>query len=468
MMDAPQIEGEEASGGATPTCFIEELLPEEVLCCVLHMVPKNMVAIAARTCRRWFRCSPAGLRFLLPGRTVCTRMELLQWAVQHGFLLDENKNNRNHLSAFKAAAEAGNLQVLQWLYQTKPSFFHISNDDLTLVCDAAAARGHLTVLQWLRGVGCCWDAWTCASAARGSHLAVLQWARAQGCPWNEDTCTQAAATGQLHVLQWARANGCNWNEDRVVEQAVCNGYISLRVEVDQSAREGRGRRSGGARWRRDLEELTFCSGCGVMDEKICDTAARNGHWEVVKWAKNNGCPFNGQRVSFYAAKIGNLEMLQWSLALLVQSGERVYCWNQVKVCCIAAAAEGHLEILKWLKENSKDKWDEELLFSNAAENGHLPVLQWLQRNGNLRWNERTFKEAILSGQLEVLKWADEEGYTEWPRDICRLALQSGHWEMFVWTVENGCLVDESSIVPFIPLRRREAFRELVSKTQQLV
>jgi hypothetical protein len=40
---------------------------------------------------------------------------------------------------------------------------------------------------------------------------------------------------------------------------------------------------------------------------------------------------------------------------------------------------GHLEVLKWLRENGYE-WDSEIC-SGAAKNGHLEVLKWLRKNG---------------------------------------------------------------------------------------
>ena len=47
----------------------------------------------------------------------------------------------------------------------------------------------------------------------------------------------------------------------------------------------------------------------------CSNAAYNGHLEVLKWARLNGCNWNSNT-------------------------------------CINAAQNGHLEILKWFKENN--------------------------------------------------------------------------------------------------------------------
>ena len=88
----------------------------------------------------------------------------------------------------------------------------------------------------------------------------------------------------------------------------------------------------------------------------CSEAAAGGHLDVLKWLRNEGCPWD-----------------EWT--------------------CSAAANVGHLEVLKWLrKENDPPcPWDE-WTCSNAAEYGHLEVLKWL-RNEGCPWDESTCSAA---------------------------------------------------------------------------
>jgi len=41
------------------------------------------------------------------------------------------------------------------------------------------------------------------------------------------------------------------------------------------------------------------------------------------------------------------------------------------------------------------------------------------------------------GHLEVLKWA-KENYCPWNRDTCLHAASNGHLEVLKWARENGC------------------------------
>jgi len=100
-------------------------------------------------------------------------------------------------------------------------------------------------------------------------------------------------------------------------------------------------------------------------DSLCYEAAEKGHLEMLKWARENGCP-----------------------------------WDECT--CSGAAGNGHLEVLKWARENGCP-WDV-LTWIYAASRGHLEVLKWARENGCPR-DEFTCYHAAFHGHLEVLKWA---------------------------------------------------------------
>ena len=95
---------------------------------------------------------------------------------------------------------------------------------------------------------------------------------------------------------------------------------------------------------------------------LCEYAAQEGHLGVLRWARQNGCPWNEETCA-YAARGGHLEVLLWA--------RLEGCpWNEWT--CAYAARGGHFEVLKWARE-SDCPWDEETC-AYAARNGHLEVL----------------------------------------------------------------------------------------------
>ncbi len=71
-------------------------------------------------------------------------------------------------------------------------------------------------------------------------------------------------------------------------------------------------------------------------------AAENGNLDVMKWLKENGCPWDENTFKY-------------------------------------AVVHGNLENMKWLKENGCP-WDE-YTFANAIINGNFENIKWLEDNG---------------------------------------------------------------------------------------
>ena len=134
-------------------------------------------------------------------------------------------------------------------------------------------------------------------------------------------------------------------------------------------------------------------------DSLCCEAATKGNLEMLKWARENGCPWDG-RTCVVAAFHGHLEMLKWAR-------ENGCPWDECT--CAVAAQNGHLEMLKWARENGCP-WDV-LTCTYAAGNGHLEVLKWARENG-CPWDFWTSSLARWCRHLEVLKWALENGCPE--------------------------------------------------------
>jgi hypothetical protein len=67
----------------------------------------------------------------------------------------------------------------------------------------------------------------------------------------------------------------------------------------------------------------------VIDPRnnICKYAAKNGNFELLKYAHENGCPWN-EDICTYAAKSGHLDCLQYA-------HENGCPWNEYTCACAA-------------------------------------------------------------------------------------------------------------------------------------
>ena len=128
---------------------------------------------------------------------------------------------------------------------------------------------------------------------------------------------------------------------------------------------------------------------------------------------------------FYCAKSDNIKLLK-----ILLNHNPIYG----KYITYGAASNGHLDVLKWARENGC-KWNS-LTCAYAAENGHLNVLKWARENG-CEWDSSTCKCAAQNGNLDVLKWARENG-CKWDSWTCKFADGNGHLDVLKWARENGC------------------------------
>jgi hypothetical protein len=100
--------------------------------------------------------------------------------------------------------------------------------------------------------------------------------------------------------------------------------------------------------RDSLRLKWFWAAFYIRDEEICSRAAANGHLEVLKCARENGCEWYSDTCR-KAAENGRLEVLKWA---------RANGWPCDWETCADAAQNGHFEVVKWAKANG---WGEVIL-----------------------------------------------------------------------------------------------------------
>lgn len=100
-----------------------------------------------------------------------------------------------------------------------------------------------------------------------------------------------------------------------------------------------------------------------------------------------------------------------------------------------AARGGHLQIVRYLRENARCDWNE-IACEYASAGGHTETLQYLLDNG-CPSNERTCEAAAENGHLDCLVVAHEHG-CRWNARTATKAFKNMHHRCFKYAVENGC------------------------------
>lgn len=166
--------------------------------------------------------------------------------------------------------------------------------------------------------------------------------------------------------------------------------------------------------------------------QFVNKASSIGCLKVLKWLKENGCPWDTYTGS-YAASNGHIEILKWL--------KEYNCpWDRRMNSC--AARNGQLETLRWLLENDRKFFEnsgmkfqiqDPIAAWEASRYGHLNCLILLKEYG-YRLDSTTFTNAMLNGDLNVLRWLKENN-CEYLPELFRFATKFNP-KILPWLKEN--------------------------------
>ena len=177
----------------------------------------------------------------------------------------------------------GSVTLVKWALAEGCPRQHPKNGFPSMV-HVAAEHGHLELVKWLCGEGglggFAMDENVMMMAARSGNVELVQWVSDRGCPIIGDALLNAAACGRLETVQWLMmAEGSlAWDETDLMTYAAGSGNLEL------------------VRW------LCGEGGCG-MDEGMCFEAVDNDRVEVLRWLRENGCPWTAETQDRAAAEL---------------------------------------------------------------------------------------------------------------------------------------------------------------------
>jgi len=153
----------------------------------------------------------------------------------------------------------------------------------------------------------------------------------------------------------------------------------------------------------------------IMRPEICTAASGEGHLGLLKLLRERGCPWDEDTVAL-AARNGHQESVEWA------------CGGGCPVDAEAAAAAaegGHMGILKWLRTEREPPapWDWTTT-AGASQGGHGEILRWAHGEG-CPISARTYACAAFSGDLNLLEFLDANGCSK-DEVACLAAVAAGH------------------------------------------
>ena len=164
------------------------------------------------------------------------------------------------------------------------------------------------------------------------------------------------------------------------------------------------------------------------ETNFCSQVAGTNKLELLKWAREEKkCTWNSRTINA-AADQGNLEMVKYCVANECPIGT---------YACAHAAQNGHLEVLKYLREEVKATWDSRTA-SFAAAKGHLHILEYLVERKYDQYSVYACAFAAENGHFDCLKYLHETAKAPWDS----ASVQEAHWnnqpECLQYLLDNNC------------------------------
>jgi hypothetical protein len=159
-----------------------------------------------------------------------------------------------------------------------------------------------------------------------------------------------------------------------------------------------------------------------------EKVAQTNKLELLKWAREEKkCKWDEETINV-AAEQGNLEMVKYCVANECPINE---------YACAKAAGNGHLEVLKYLREEAKAPWGSRTA-SLPANNGHLHILEYLVERKYDKYSEEACRNAAENGHLDCLKYLHETAKAPWDYRAVYWAHENKHTECLQYLLDNNC------------------------------
>ena len=164
------------------------------------------------------------------------------------------------------------------------------------------------------------------------------------------------------------------------------------------------------------------------ETNFCVRVAGTNKLELLKWIREEKkCEWSIGPINA-AAEQGNLEMVKYCVAKKCPIDE---------LACVCAAGNGHLEVLKYLREEAKAPW-ESWTATRAASNGHLHILEYLVERKFDEYDEDACENAAKNGHLDCLKYLHETAKAPWDYWCVQEAHKNKHTECVQYLLDNDC------------------------------
>ena len=188
----------------------------------------------------------------------------------------------------------------------------------------------------------------------------------------------------------------------------------------------------------DVKMLAFVHqhGC-VVDDSAVKEAALHGYFDCLDYLCSTGARLKDCLLAD-AAKGGSVACLQrlYQYFWAKKNGEQEEEYLRKMEVCMAAASQGHVQILDFVKEQAGIATKYSCITNEAASAGQLGCLKYLHEN-NCAWDNDTIARAAPHGHLPCLQYMHEHG-CPWDEVTSAAAEAKGHQDCLEYVKNHGC------------------------------
>lgn len=242
------------------------------------------------------------------------------------------------------------------------------------------------------------------------------WVRSEVCLmikcWqSNEWCMKAAEFGKMDWILYAKKN-CIPLDISVFKKALLHGHFEI------------------IQYLRKQNPKYYC-----LNEEVFETAVRSNKLDIVKWMKDQNCPWNSE-VFNSAIRIQNFEIIKW----LKKEG----CpWNNstFMISCIhheIITANVGIKIVKWLHQQGCPNASYGLRY--FVKNGNVEMVIYLHEQFPNLLRNSLFDEAVYIGKINIMQWCKEVHHPSFilKQKHCTISTRLGKLNNLKWLKENKC------------------------------
>ena len=262
-----------------------------------------------------------------------------------------------------------------------------------IACEKAAAGGHLEN-------GCPWDSIVTLSCAVNGQLDCMKYAHEHGLPWHADISFKLAENGNLDILQYVIEHGCAY-EERSTYFSARGGHLGCLQYLLLIGCQVNNRAVIATLEKGHLTclQLLISGGRFLMCASWPSIAAYQGHFHIVRYLHENGCPWDKQTADA-AARGGHFDILCYAI-----QNNGGYDYENLAFSATRTVNEKGLQCLKCLIEQSGFYVNCFLLLEAFIHGNYLAVeYLFIKRPYIMIHEERRWK--IWSRKMRILSDSD--------------------------------------------------------------